>query len=93
MAITFFALFQGYCPLGKGKLLDKKVIVDIAKKYNKTAAQILIRWSVENNVITIPKSTKIERVYENSQASEVITQKPHFWQATSSWWTQLAFVL
>lgn len=58
--------FEGYCPLGKGKLLKELPIIEVAKHCKRTPAQILIRWSIQNNVVTIPKSTKLERVKENS---------------------------
>jgi hypothetical protein len=35
-------------------------------RLNKTVAQVMIRWSVQNGFITIPKSTKPERIIENS---------------------------
>ncbi|RWS17065.1 putative oxidoreductase-like protein [Dinothrombium tinctorium] len=57
---------QGYCPLGKGKILTEKPIVEIADQVQKSPAQVLIRWAIQNNVSTIPKSTKIHRVFENS---------------------------
>jgi diketogulonate reductase-like aldo/keto reductase len=53
--------------LGKGRLLQEDVIKEIAKKYNKTPAQVLIRWSIQNDVVTIPKSIKQHRVYENME--------------------------
>ena len=60
-------LFQGHCPLGKGRLLNEEVIKQVAVRYDKTPAQILIRWSIQNDVVTIPKSIKTHRVYENIQ--------------------------
>lgn len=62
--------FQGFCPLAKGKLLYEEPIVKIAHDVGKSPAQVLIRWSIQNNVLTIPKSTKRERVRENFQALE-----------------------
>ncbi|XP_041660002.1 glyoxal reductase-like isoform X1 [Cheilinus undulatus] len=59
--------FQGYCPLAKGQALSDPTIIQIAKKYGHTPAQICIRWSIQNGAITIPKSTKKERVVENCQ--------------------------
>lgn len=60
--------FTGYCPLAKGKILDRSPdLQDIAKKYSKTVPQILIRWSLQNGVVTIPKSTKENRIKENSE--------------------------
>lgn len=56
---------QGYCPLGNGNLVKESVVEDIAKAVNRTPAQVLIRWSLQHNVPTIPKSTKKERVKEN----------------------------
>ncbi|XP_060939849.1 uncharacterized oxidoreductase ZK1290.5-like [Limanda limanda] len=59
--------FQGYCPLAKGQVLSSPTIIQVAQKYRRTPAQICIRWSVQNGVITIPKSTKKEHVAENYQ--------------------------
>ncbi len=59
--------FQGYCPLGKGQLLGVPEVVRVAERVGKTPAQVLIRWSVQNGVVTIPKSTRKERIWENSQ--------------------------
>lgn len=58
---------QGYCPLGKGHILNDEPIKRIANKYGKTSAQVLIRWSIQNDVATIPKSTRESRVLENIQ--------------------------
>ncbi|KAG1676318.1 putative oxidoreductase [Nymphon striatum] len=58
---------MGYSPLAKGKILSEKPVMEIASHYNKTPSQILIKWSMQNGVITIPKSTKKERVLENCQ--------------------------
>ena len=59
---------EAYSPLTRGKRLNNPTIVDIAKKYdNKTPAQILIRWSLQHNLVVIPKSVHEERILENSQ--------------------------
>ncbi|XP_041804389.1 glyoxal reductase-like [Chelmon rostratus] len=59
--------FQGYCPLAKGQAVSDPTIIQLAQKYGRTPAQICIRWSIQNGAITIPKSTKKERVVENCQ--------------------------
>ena len=46
-------------------LLKHPKIIEIAETHNKTAAQVLLRHSVQDNVIIIPKSTKPERIKEN----------------------------
>ncbi|KAM4021467.1 glyoxal reductase-like isoform 1-T1 [Anomaloglossus baeobatrachus] len=60
-------VFGGYCPLSKGQALTHPVILRLAKQYGKTPAQICIRWSIQNGIVTIPKSTKESRILENCQ--------------------------
>ncbi|XP_036410291.1 uncharacterized oxidoreductase ZK1290.5 isoform X2 [Megalops cyprinoides] len=60
-------VFEGYCPLAKGEALTHPAILHLADKYKRTPAQICIRWSIQNGVVTIPKSTKEERIWENCQ--------------------------
>src|SRR5699024_442977 len=57
---------EAWSPLKKGRLLDEPVIAGLADKYGKTSAQIILRWDVQNNVITIPKSTHEHRIKENA---------------------------
>ncbi|XP_034038487.1 uncharacterized oxidoreductase YtbE [Thalassophryne amazonica] len=59
--------FEGYCPLAKGQVLNDPTIVKLAEKYDRTPAQICIRWSIQNGAITIPKSTKKQHVLQNCQ--------------------------
>jgi diketogulonate reductase-like aldo/keto reductase len=59
-----------YSPLGSSDInmhrpIDDKTIIEIAAQYKKTPAQILIRWSLQRNLIVIPKSTNLDRVAEN----------------------------
>jgi diketogulonate reductase-like aldo/keto reductase len=59
---------EAYSPLTRGRRLSHPTIMNIAKKYdNKTPAQILIRWSLQHNLVVIPKSVHEERILENSQ--------------------------
>uniref|UniRef100_A0A667X0G9 Zgc:110366 n=3 Tax=Myripristis murdjan TaxID=586833 RepID=A0A667X0G9_9TELE len=60
-------VFEGYCPLAKGQALNNPTVIQLAQKYSRTPAQICIRWSIQNGVVTIPKSTKKERVQENCE--------------------------
>ncbi|XP_061423458.1 uncharacterized oxidoreductase ZK1290.5-like isoform X3 [Lethenteron reissneri] len=59
--------FEGYCPLAKGQVLCDPTIRAVARKHARTPAQVCIRWSLQNGVITIPKSTKEARIKENCQ--------------------------
>jgi len=58
---------EAWSPLGRGHLLDHPVINEIGKKYNKTAAQVILRWHVQNDIIVIPKSITPARIKENSE--------------------------
>uniref|UniRef100_A0A3Q3ABE0 Zgc:110366 n=1 Tax=Kryptolebias marmoratus TaxID=37003 RepID=A0A3Q3ABE0_KRYMA len=60
-------VFEGYSPLGKGQVLSNPTVQQIAEKHERTPAQICIRWSVQNGVVTIPKSIKKNRIQENFQ--------------------------
>ncbi|KAF3699321.1 putative oxidoreductase ZK1290.5 [Channa argus] len=63
-------VFGGYSPLAKGQVLSNPTVLQIAEKYKRTPAQICICWSIQNGVVTIPKSTKEKRIKENCQAFE-----------------------
>lgn len=56
---------EAWAPLGKGKMLQNNDLVRIAKKYNKSVAQICIRWCLQNGIIPLPKSTNLNRMLEN----------------------------
>ena len=58
---------EAWSPLMQGQLIDNEVLAGIAAKYNKSVAQIILRWDLQNGVVTIPKSTKEHRIIENSQ--------------------------
>lgn len=57
---------EAWSPLMAGQLLDNEELQEIASKYGKSVAQIIVRWDLQNNVITIPKSTKEQRIIENA---------------------------
>jgi diketogulonate reductase-like aldo/keto reductase len=71
-------IFEAYSPLTKGHKLEDPKLVAIAKKYDKSPAQILIRWGIEHDVIEIPKSVKKERIKENSEVFDFSLSKEDF---------------
>ena len=58
---------EAWHPLGHGnkELLENETIVSLAKKYNKNAGQIILRWIYQEGVISLPKSTNEERMKGN----------------------------
>ncbi|MED1784928.1 aldo/keto reductase [Brevibacillus fortis] len=58
--------FEAWSPLMQGQLLGDPVLKGIAEKYEKSVAQVIIRWDLQNGVVTIPKSTKEHRIIENA---------------------------
>lgn len=58
---------EAWSPLMQGQLLNHELIVKMGQKYNKTPAQIILRWDIQSEVITIPKSVKEQRIIENAQ--------------------------
>lgn len=56
---------ESYSPLGHGEALDDPVITEIGRKYNKTPAQVIIRWHLQEGLIVIPKSVHAERIRDN----------------------------
>lgn len=57
---------EAWSPLKQGELINEPVIVEIANKYGKSSAQIILRWDLQNGVVTIPKSTNEKRIIENA---------------------------
>ncbi len=58
-------VIEAWAPLGKGKMLNNETLVNIAKKYNKSVAQLCLKWCLQNDVIPLPKSENVERMKQN----------------------------
>lgn len=58
---------EAWAPFGEGRggLFTDKTIAEIAKKYNKSVAQVILRWELQRDIVVIPKSVHIERMSEN----------------------------
>lgn len=58
---------EAWGPFAEGKygIFQNEVLNEIAKKYGKTAAQVILRWNVQRGVVVIPKSVKEERIKQN----------------------------
>ena len=58
---------EAYSPLTRTKKFNNSIIQQMAQKYKKSPAQIMIRWALQHEVIVIPKSSHRERIRENAR--------------------------
>jgi 2,5-diketo-D-gluconate reductase B len=54
-----------FSPIARGRIKGDETLARIGGKYRKTAAQVSLRWLVQQNVVAIPRTSKIERLSEN----------------------------
>lgn len=58
---------EAWSPLGQGNLMEHPLLQDIAAKYGKSPAQVILRWDLQNGIVTIPKSVTPERIHANTE--------------------------
>ncbi len=58
---------EAWAPFGEGRggMFDLPELKEIGEKYNKTVAQVILRWHLQRGIVVIPKTTHIERMKEN----------------------------
>lgn len=56
---------EAWSPLGRGRLLEDPLVLELAKKYGKSPAQICLRFCLQNNVLPLPKSSAPQRMKAN----------------------------
>ncbi|CAM1502521.1 Fc.00g045050.m01.CDS01 [Cosmosporella sp. VM-42] len=57
---------EAYAPLARAMRMDHPKITGLAAKYSCTSAQIFVNWSLQHNMVTLPKSTNQNRMIENA---------------------------
>ncbi|WP_295418867.1 aldo/keto reductase [uncultured Subdoligranulum sp.] len=67
---------EAWAPFGEGRggLFENPVLAQLADKYNKTTAQIILRWHIQRGVVVIPKSTHKARMEENLQVFDFVLE-------------------
>ena len=65
---------EAWAPFGEGRggLFENPVLAEIGKQYNKTPAQVMLRWNIQRGVIVLPKSTHKERIEQNFDVFDFI---------------------
>lgn len=56
---------EAWAPIARGKLSNEPGLLSLSEKYQKTVTQIILRWHIQNEIVVIPKTTKLERLKEN----------------------------
>lgn len=66
---------EAYSPFRHGKALQNDIIEEIARRYNKTSAQICVRYCLQKKTIPLPKASSLERMKENLDINFQISKK------------------
>lgn len=65
-------LVEAWSPLGTGRMLNNSTLMAIAEKYQKSVAQLCIRWCLQNEVLPLPKSVTPSRIKENTEVFDFV---------------------
>lgn len=67
---------EAWAPFGEGRggLFENPILAQLAEKYNKTTAQIILRWHIQRGIVVIPKSTHKARMEENLQVFDFVLE-------------------
>lgn len=68
-------VIEAYSPLATGKVLNDRVLLEIAEHYHKTPAQVCIKYCIQKGAIPLPKSTHVLRIKENLDIDFEITDE------------------
>ena len=63
-------LVKAWSPLMQGQILTNETILKIAEIHNRNAAQIVLRWELQNNILLVSKSVKTERIISNAELDD-----------------------
>ena len=58
-------LVEAWAPFSNGQILSNPVLTEIADKYNKSVAQLSLRWIIQKGIVPLPKSVTPERIKSN----------------------------
>lgn len=71
-------LLTAYSPLGQGESLSLSELKALAKKYNKTPAQVILNWHIYERRIAIPRATSLEHITQNIEALSFEMEKEEY---------------
>jgi diketogulonate reductase-like aldo/keto reductase len=59
-------LVEAYSPLTHGRRLENPVVLDVARRVERSPAQVLLRWGIQKELVVLPKSSRADRIVENA---------------------------
>ncbi len=59
-------LIEAWSPLGRGRIFENELLLELSRKYGKSLPQICLRWELQNGIIPLPKTMSEERMKENA---------------------------
>ena len=65
---------EAWSPIMKGEVVNEPVVVEIGNKHGKSPAQVVLRWDLQHEIITIPKSVKQDRIEENRDIFDFVLE-------------------
>ncbi|MDE5881924.1 MAG: aldo/keto reductase [Muribaculaceae bacterium] len=96
MCERYGIVLEAWSPLacGKNNIFGNTILASIADKYNKTIAQVVLRWLYQRGIVIIPKSTHKERMIENldildfslTEADMIEISKLEIGKSLFNWW-------
>ena len=60
-------IVEAWSPLGRGRIFEDPTLLSLANKYDKTVAQIALRWEHQHDIVVLPKTVTPSRMTENMQ--------------------------
>lgn len=63
---------EAWSPLGTGRMLSNETLIAIARKYDRSVAQLCIRWCLQNGTLPLPKSVTPARIVENTDVFDFV---------------------
>lgn len=66
---------QAFSPLARGDRWDEPVVAEMADKYGRSRAQVLIRYALQKGWVPLPKSERTERMEENAQVFDFVIEE------------------
>ncbi|MBD3948935.1 aldo/keto reductase [Tuanshanicoccus lijuaniae] len=68
-------VLEAYSPFGSGKLFNNEVVAAMAERYQRSAAQIALRWSLDHGFVPLPRSSSAENIENNLKVDFELAQE------------------